>query len=283
MRAKCFVSLAAFERDLLGYVGAELADQMMAQTTDGASDLRKRLFEKWEWAKIVRQTLEECLAKEKRVEYGHDLTLLGRLFYHTLEHSPEHGNRRFRTRDLEKDNEKLFVQAEQIPSDCFDIVPNSADEDYWDVFVAMYSSKPELMGAITSVNMQTVQGDLPLPQLEPAVYNSGGFSIWRVIRMFQLSIRRPQNRLLIENTLLNSEIFRSRYDMSDNGGYVQKDDQPESNPEKPQNGTGGIGEVGQENGIDRLVAAISTRYLCPRPLSLRYFLLTHTCSGHIRR
>ena len=246
---------------------------MEAQTTNGASNLRKRLFEKWEWAKNVRQTLEECLAKEKRVEYGHDLPLLGRLFYHTLVDSQEHGNRRSRTRGLEKDNEKLFVEAEKIHSDCVDIVPNSADEDYWNVFAAMYRSKPEFMGAITDVNIQIVPADPPLWQLEPVVRNSGAFSIWRVIRMFQLSIRRPHNRLLIKNTLLDTEIFRSRYDVSDNGGYVQKDDRPDSNPEKPQNRTEDIGEVVQDSGIDRLVAALSTRCPCPRPLSLRYFLL----------
>ena len=249
MRAQCIVSLAAFERDLLGYVRAEFAGQIEARTTDGASNLRKRLFENWEWAKDVRQKLEECLAKEKRVEYGHYLTLLARLFYHELEHPPEHGNRRFRTTGLEKENEKLFVEAEKIPSDCVDIVPNTADEDYWNIFAALYRSKPELMR------------------------NSGAFSIWRVIRMFQLSIRRPQNRRLIKNTLLDTETFRSRYDVSDNGRYVQKDDR----------GTEGIGEVGQDSGIDRLVAAISTRCRCPRPLSLRYFLLTHTYSGYIRR
>ena len=273
MRAQCIVSLAAFERDLLGYVGAELAGQIEARATDGVSNLRKRLFENWQWAKDVRQTLEECLAKEKRVEYGHNLTLLARLFYHTLEHSPEHGNRRFRTTGLEKENEKLFVEAEKIPSDCVDIVPNTADEDYWNVFAAMYRSKPELMGAITDVNMQTVQGDPPLWQLESVVRNPGAFSIWRVIRMFQLSIRRPQNRRLIKNTLLDTEIFRSRYDVGDNGRYVEKDNR----------GTEGIGEVGQDSGIDRLVADISTRCRCPRPLSLRYFLLMHTYSGCIRR
>ena len=277
------MSLAAFERDLLDYVKAELAEQIERQTSDGASSLRKRIFEEWEWAKNVRQTLEECLAKEKRVEYEHDLKLLGRLFYHTLEHSPEHGNRRFRTRDLEKDNEKLFVEAEKLPSDCIDIVPNPADEDYWDVFAFMYRNKPDLMGAITDVNMQTLQEDTPLWQLESGVRNSGAFSIWRVIRMFRLRIRRPLNRLLIQDILLDTEMFRSRYDVGDNGRYVQKDDQPESTPEKSQDDTGDTGEVGHESGTDRLVAALSTRCLFPRPMSLRYFLLTHTYSGSIRR
>ena len=96
MRATCIVSLAAFERDLLNTVKNGLKEQI----TEEALSLQLRLFERWEWARDVRRTFEECLSAEKKKEYEGDIRLLGRLFHHTLEHSPEHGNRKFRTRLL---------------------------------------------------------------------------------------------------------------------------------------------------------------------------------------
>lgn len=79
--------------------------------------------------------------------------------------------------------------------------------------------------------------------------------------MFQLSIRRPQNQLMIKDNLLDTEIFRSKYDAGDNGSYIQKDGPRGSNPKKPQSDTEDFGEAGQSNAIDRLLTALCMKGL----------------------
>ena len=146
--------------------------------------------------------------------------------------------------------------------DCIDVLPNPADDKYWNIMAAMCHIQPGLVEAITYVDMQHLEKDTPLWQSKKIGNNSKEFSIWKVIRIFHFSIRRAQNRTLIKGALLDTESFRSIYDAGEHGTYVQKDNSAVSNSEKPEEGTEDLGEAERMGGIDKLLAALSTKIPC---------------------
>lgn len=255
MQTICVVSLAAFERTLLDSIQSCLRPTD-AITGAESSNICKRLFERWEWASTVRLALKESLSTENVTEYKADDLLLEKEICNRLAMSPEHGHRQFRTKNLKEENGSLFLEFRHLNSESVVVVPSPKDDKYWNVLKDMYQSTPVLMKSLTNLDMQAFQENPPLWPAGQIPGHDELFSIWKLVRMFDLGLSRPKNQILVSESLLKTDDFVSQYSSDIDGGYVKKADDRAGNNEDAQNNKPKTDGERSGDGLDRLIAAL---------------------------
>lgn len=255
MQTTCVVSLAAFERTLLDSIQSWLCSTDAATGAE-SSNICKRLFERWEWARTVRLTLKESLSTENVTEYKADDLLLEMEFCHSLAMNPEHGHRKFRTKKLKEENGSFFLKFGQLNAESVVVIPSPKDDKYWNILKDMYQSSPVLMRSLTNLDMQAFQENPPLWPDGKIPGHDELFSIWKLVRMFHLGHSRPDNQILVSEKLLQTDEFVSQYSLDIHGGYVKKADDRAAKDEDAQDDQPKTDGERSGDGFDRLMAAL---------------------------
>jgi len=200
---KYWISMAPFERFLLQSVADSwnLSTYSFGETEDDEA-LLEYLFSQWDWSYDTQAFLCEAFyntdaRKNKTLEeiYNDTLHILGRL-------PSIHLKREYRVEILRNDNQEFLSNLGDRDFSNVKFLPSINDSYYWKILVAMYRDSPDEMEFWTNaVTRRKIYGTT-LSNWKTWVLQ---YDIWKLVRMFDLLKRRPENALNIINLFTVSE------------------------------------------------------------------------------
>ena len=206
-----YIPLAGFEKAILH----ETQTQHHLRSTLSCSSpdlLRSHLFHNWQWSYHVQSSLLDCLCnaipcdcEPKEHQKKHDLGLCSANPCHCepKEHQRKydlalelaanidhiHGND-FRIRDLVRHNPNFPDRLGRRQVWSVKFKPPLSDHGYWDVLAAMFSTCSPLM--LFWMNAPE-RRRLFKGKNEPLEWKHSHFSVWQIVRIFDLWSRRQHN------------------------------------------------------------------------------------------
>ena len=273
---KYWISMTSFERYLLQAISElwNLNVDSFGKNKDDES-LLEYLFSQWDWSYETQAFLSEAFwkadgKKETRKEtYNNVLHILGRLPF-------LHLRRQYRVDKLKIDNNDFLANLGDRHFSNVKFEPGINDSYHWKVLVAMYRDCPEEMEFWTNaLTRRKTYGTKPSSWKTWVLQ----YDIWKVVRMFDLHKRRPENAPIIIELFTMSEkasIFQASLRLP----ISMVEDKPESTQELEKDASGNNDEsvdlkieiASNEQPVAVLDDVENVRLHLP-PLGLSYFFV----------
>ena len=184
------IPMAPFERFLLQNTAETWSlDIDSFGGEDADPTLMQYLFNQWDWSYDTQALLCEGFAqpneanKTREQIYDEALFNLERL-------TALHLQRRYRGNQLRSENNDFVSNLRDLPFSQVKFVPSEGDEHYWKILVAMYRDCPEEMEFWTNAITRRITYRTTLSSWKTWFLQ---YEIWKVVKMFNLKKRRPNN------------------------------------------------------------------------------------------
>lgn len=181
------ISLAPFERLLLKSTADTWSLKPSRSETNEEHIRLRYLFNQWDWSFEIQSFLCEAFEENngpRDAVYEDTLYSLGRMT------PPAYGRRLFRIDQLRADNPDFVRKLSNRPFSHVEFIPSEQDMDYWRILDAMYCTVPKEMEVWTNIVRRR---ELYHPYDSFWTIWCCQYEIWKVVRMFNLRKRRPDN------------------------------------------------------------------------------------------
>ena len=184
------IPMAPFERFLLQTTAETWSldiDSFGGEDDDPA--LMQYLFNQWDWSYDTQALLCEAFAQlneaNKTREQIYDETL-----FHLERLTALHRRRRYRGDQLRSENKDFISKLTDLPFSQVKFVPSEGDIYYWKILGTMYRDCPEEMEFWTNAITRRITYRTTLSSWKTWFLQ---YEIWKVVKMFNLRKRRPNN------------------------------------------------------------------------------------------
>jgi hypothetical protein len=186
-----YVPLRPFERELVSEL-AHLLDQQKFGASAGENPPFTTVFTAWTWASTVRKCLNDDLGEEElHEEYSGDKNKAYQSFIHFLAHIGGDRRNLARAEDIRGANEDFLVQLGDRKISDVKVVSVNEDLNAWKTLSKVYHTFGQHKELLGNPN--------------------DSFDVWKLIRKFILHWKWPENKGLIDLSLVCSPIFHSIY------------------------------------------------------------------------
>lgn len=189
-----YVPLRPFERELASEL-AHILDQQEFGASVGEHPPFTTVFMAWKWASTVKNCLNDDLGEEQlEEEYGGDKIKAYDSFIHFLAHTGGNRQNLARAEDIRSANKDFLDQLGDRGISEVEVVPVDEDVEAWRTLSKVYHTFGRHW-----------------EHKDPLGNPRGSFDVWQLIRKFVLHWNWPENKVLIDHSLVCSPIFASVY------------------------------------------------------------------------
>jgi hypothetical protein len=189
-----YVPLRPFERKLVSEL-THLLDQQKFGASIGENPPFTTVFTAWKWASTVKECLKDDLGEEQlHEEYSGDKNKAYNAFIHFLAHTGGNRQNLARAEDIRSANKDFLVQLGDRKISDVEVVSVDEDLDAWKTLSKVYLNFGRYW-----------------EHKELLVNPRGSFDVWKLIRKFIIHWKWPENKGLIDRSLVCSPIFASVY------------------------------------------------------------------------